>query len=337
MGGRRIREEDMNSAPTAPGRDGPEDRHTGCADCDPGLLDHLKCRAKGIQAQADYNKDHAKELDDERSQFNDARGLYSKARNDARPDEKKLAEQLGQMIEQLKCLVDEPRKIRLLDRAFEHIKHCLRKCYPMRGCDFEDDCDFDTAVDNCEDDDLAATIADIERRTAYAKSVFADLIIEPVNGPKRLEKLKTDVAAISTEMASDSRRVNFKELYARALVARDQLETLWRGFPNVNAYVDCLCRALTCQIKGYAAISRLKGKEAVRNCHRDQDKEACLRLSSQTADEVMAEYIRLRHEEHEQHEDSEESEHRDDRDRYRDRDRDRDDDWRSRRDSGREQ
>jgi len=290
----------MTSAATGSGPDGPEDRHTGCADCDPGLLDHLKCRAKGIQAQADYNKAHETELDDARKLYDSARSSYNEARKAARPDEDDLGKQLNQMIDQLACLVDEPNKIRLLKRAFGHVQHRLRRCYPSRGCEFTDDCDFDRTVDDCAPDAVAATIADIERRTAAAKATFADLIAEPVEAAKRLAKLKTEVAEIGTQMASDSRRVNFKELYAAALVARDHLETLWRGFANVNAYVDCLCRALTCQIKGYAAISQLKGKEAVHKCHREQDLAACVKLRDHTTDEVMAEYIRLKHEAYEE-------------------------------------
>jgi hypothetical protein len=331
----------MTSAETGP--DGPEDRHTGCADCDPGLLDHLKCRAKGIQAQADYNKAHETELDEARKQYDSARGGYNAARKAGRPDEDDLRKQLDQMVDQLTCLVDEPSKIRLLNRAFHHVQHRLRECYPSRGCQFDDDCDFDQAVDGCGPDDVAATIADIERRTAAAKATFVDLIAEPVNAPKRLADLKTEVADISTQMASDSRRVNFKELYAAALVARDHLETLWRGFANVNAYVDCLCRALTCQIKGYAAISQLKGKAAVHQCHRDQDAAACVKLRDHTTDEVMAEYIRLKHEAHEdpdRPQDNREDDRPDERpgergpvrerDRERERDRDDDEDWRGR-------
>ncbi len=334
----------MTSAGTKSGPDGSEDRHTGCADCDPGPLDHLKCRAKGIQAQADYNKARETELDDARKQYDTARSSYNEARRAARPDEEDLGKQLNQMIDQLACLVDEPHKIRLLRRAFGNVLHRLRKCYPSRGCEFDDDCDFDRAVDDCAPEAVAATIADIERRTAAAKATFTDLIAEPVNAPKRLAKVKTEVAEISTQMASDSRRVNFKELYAAALVARDHLETLWRGFANVNAYVDCLCRALTCQIKGYAAISQLKGEEAVHKCHREQGVVACEKLRDHTTDEVMAEYLRLRHEAYEEaernperREDERPSDHEGARDRDRDRDRDREngDDWYGRKDYGR--
>jgi hypothetical protein len=55
-------------------------RPTPCTDCDPKLLDHLKCRAVGIQAQADYNKAHEDELTQARTQYDGARSAYSTAR-----------------------------------------------------------------------------------------------------------------------------------------------------------------------------------------------------------------------------------------------------------------
>jgi hypothetical protein len=135
-------------------------------------------------------------------------------------------------------------------------------------------------------------------------------------------------------MASDSRTVDFVALYAAALVARDHLDTIWRGFEHVNAYMDCLCRTLTCQIKGYAAVSELKGKEAVHQCHRDQEVAACQRLRDHTADEVIAEYIRLK-EQHEREESERREEVRED-DRDNSRDRDRESDWERDRERDRE-
>jgi hypothetical protein len=294
---------------TGAGSDSPEGRSTPCADCDPDLLDRLKCRAVGIQAQADYNKTHEDALTKARTQYDGARSAYSAARSTARPDVDDLRKQLAQVIDQLKCLVDNEYRIRLLDRAFSHVERRLRACDPNEGCAFDDDCDFDDSVRDCRPEDVASTIADIERRTAAAAMVFTDLIAEPVNLAKRVADLKTETTAIVTKMASDSRTVDFVMLYAAALVARDHLERIWRGFEHVNAYVDCLCRTLTCQIKGYAAVSDLKRQEAVDQCHQDQHAAACKKLEDHTADEVYAEYIRLRSE---PHRDPEESGRRDD-------------------------
>jgi len=295
----------MISAQTGAGAVGTEGRGTPCADCDPDLLDHLKCRGKGIQAQADYNKAHEDAMSQARTKYDGARSTYGTARSAARPDVDDLRKQLTQVIDQLKCLVDNEYQIRLLDQAFRQVERRLRKCDPNEGCTFNDDCDFDDAVRDCKPEDVAAVIADIERRAAAAAVVFEDLIAEPTNLSKRVADLKAEVDAIVTKMASDSRSVDFLTLYAAALVARDHLDAIWRGFENVNAYVDCLCRTLTCQIKGYAAVSQLKGLEAVEQCHRDQEAAACQLLQKQTADEVIAEYIRLKSQERHEREESE--------------------------------
>ena len=69
------------------------ERNSGCGDrdhercpcCDPGLLDDLKCKAKGIEEQAKYNADNGQKLDDARTAFEAARAAYNKARSKAEP------------------------------------------------------------------------------------------------------------------------------------------------------------------------------------------------------------------------------------------------------------
>jgi hypothetical protein len=278
----------------------------------------------GIQAQADYNKAHQDALTQARTQYDGARSAYGSARSAAKPDVDDLGKQLNQVIDQLRCLVDNDDKIRLLDRAFSIVEGRLRACDPKQGCTFDDDCDFDDVVQDCRPEDIGSVMADIERRTAAAAAVFADLIAEPVNLAKRVADLKTETAAIVSKMASDSRTVDFEMLYAAALVARDHQENIWRGFEHVNAYVECLCRTLTCQIKGYAAVSDLVRQQAVHECHQDRKAAACQQLEDQTADEVYAEYIRLKSEPRRDEGESGRRDDRDDRDRDRDPDRDRD-------------
>lgn len=290
-----------------------------CAGCDPDLLDDLKCRAKGIAAQAKYNQDNEKTLDDARTQYDGARSAYSTAWSAASPEVTKLGTQLDKITDQLKCMVNNDEKIRLLDKAFWRVERKLRNCYPNMGCTFDDDCDFDDQVSNCEADDIASVIADIERRIAVAATAFAALIKEPERLAKAVADLKTEVhnadpgtpdpatpatsapagAAAATpstgpQTLTDPRPVDYKRRYAAALVAQDHLDTVWNGFSDVNDYMDCLCRALTCQIKGYAAVSELKRKEAKHQCHQDQTKAACEQLRDHTADQVIAEYLRLK-------------------------------------------
>lgn len=313
-----------------PKQEGREDERTPCPDCDPGLLDRLKCRAKGIEAEAAYNAKTMDELTQARAQFDAARSAYSAARVAAAPAVQELRHQLIQVIEQLKCLVDDSREIRWLDRAFAIVLEKIEACGDTSGCYFQDDCDFDDDVENCRPEDIAAKIVDITRRTQAAKDAFTDLIGEPTNLAKRVADLQAEVKDIVTKMAADPRTVDFKQLYAAALVAQWHLAAVWRGFENANAYIDCLCRALTCQLKGHTAISRLKGREAVHECHRQAGEMRCEHLRKQTVDEVMAEYVKIRsgHREEEEEEEEERGVDREDdeRNRYRERERERDGD-----------
>jgi hypothetical protein len=304
---------------------GPDEDKRPCPDCDPGLLDELKCRAMGIQAQAEYNALKMEELTKARTQFDAARSAYSAARTAATPTVQDLRQQLGQVIDQLKCLVDDSYEIELLDRAFAKVKERLYDCDPKSGCYFEDDCDFDEDVRDPKPEDIAGKIADIDRRTQAAKAAFDDLILEPTNLPKRVSDLQAEVNEIVTQMAADPRTVDFKQLYAAALVAQLHLVDIWRGFEHVNAYVDCLCQTLTCQLKGHTAISVLKYREAVDKCHRESAEARCQQLREHTTDEVMAEYIRIRSSHDDRHgEEPDEDREDEGRNRYRERERERD-------------
>ena len=103
--------------------------------------------------------------------------------------------------------------------------------------------------------------------------------------------LQDEIEAISKAAAEGS--WDPPKLYAAVLVARRHLKDVWRGFVNVNEYMDCLCRALTCMIKGHAAIGELTRQDAVDQCFRESWKAGCKYLEDNTVDEVLAEYLRV--------------------------------------------
>jgi hypothetical protein len=109
--------------------------------------------------------------------------------------------------------------------------------------------------------------------------------------PQRVADLRAEIDAIAKALAEGSAEAT--ELYAAVLVARRHLDTVWQGFGNVNEYMECLCRSLTCRVTGHGAISVLVRKEAVHECYRDSWRKACKRLADETAAEVMAEYLRI--------------------------------------------
>ena len=109
--------------------------------------------------------------------------------------------------------------------------------------------------------------------------------------PTRVTDLQSEIDKISSAAADGS--WDPPQLYAAVLVARRHLKDVWRGFANVNEYMECLCRALTCMIKGYAAISELTRQAAVNQCYRDSWKTTCDYLAGNTVEEVLAEYLRI--------------------------------------------
>ncbi len=109
--------------------------------------------------------------------------------------------------------------------------------------------------------------------------------------PGRVKDLQGEIDKITTAAADGS--WDPPQLYAAVLVARRHLKDVWRGFANVNEYMECLCRALTCMIKGYAAIGELTRQAAVNQCYRDSWKTMCDDLAANTVAEVLAEYLRI--------------------------------------------
>jgi hypothetical protein len=371
--------------------------HDRCPCCDPGLLDDLKCNAKGIAAQAKYLAEQEPGLDSARTEFDVARAAYNKARSAAEPEVEKAHRDLEDLEDRIRCQLDHEERERI-DQAFGRIVERLDRCGHERGCCCSTDCDYDDDVRECDPDDVPGRLAVIERRTKEATECFWDVIGEqtvvqpppppppaaalappaaaapappaaaapaapaapepspadvavaarvaaatpanvaaagqaaaaaaataPVAGaapaaaqttpavavpatpapappspaepalPARVDALQAEIEALSKATADGSWRPD--KLYAALLVARRHLHNVWRGFDNVNEYMDCLCRALTCMIKGHAAIGELTRQEAVNQCHRDCWKAGCKYLAESTVAEVLAEYLRVRAEE----------------------------------------
>ena len=329
------------------GADCGEKDHRRCSRCDPGLLDELKCQAKGIQEQAKYNEEHGKELDDARDAFKTARALYNAARSAAAPLVADARRQLEELEERVRCQLDRG-DAECIDTAFGRVVERLNRCGHERGCCCDGDCDYDDDIRDCDPDDVPGRLAVIEHRTEEAADCFWSLIGEhtvppkpdpsaatpaattpaattpaatapaaaatttpasapataaPAAGtsapasppdpalPARVKALQDEIAEI-TKAAGDGSWEPAK-LYAAVLVARRHLKNVWRGFADVNEYMECLCQALTCMIKGHAAIGELIRQQAVNQCYRDTWKTACEHLAQNTVEEVLAEYLRV--------------------------------------------
>jgi hypothetical protein len=107
----------------------------------------------------------------------------------------------------------------------------------------------------------------------------------------RVTDLQNEIAKIA-KAATDGSWLPSK-LYAAVLVARRHLKDVWAGFADVNEYMECLCQALTCTVKGHAAISELTRREAEHHCYRASWQAGCEHLAQHTVEEVLAEYLRV--------------------------------------------
>jgi hypothetical protein len=261
-------------------------------ECDPAVLDEMRCQAMGIAAQAEYIAGKQAGLDTARTQYEGARTAYGAAREAAEPIVDTAGNQLTKLIEQLTCLINDGSVVDKLDRAYRRVRHRLDECGDQSGCYCEQDCDYDEDR-RCPPADVPARIADITQRTKAAEDCFADLIQEDKKLPERVAAAKAEVDDIETKIAGSPDPATFRRLYAAALVARRHLAAVWRGFIDVNAYVDCLCGALTCMLRGHTAIADLTRRLAEQQCHRKADEDACSRLRTNTVDEVLAEYLKI--------------------------------------------
>jgi hypothetical protein len=282
-----------SAQPTDGGEQATDYRPRPAPNCDPDLVDDFTCAAKGVQAQATYNAAHLDALDKARTQYKGARKAYSTAGDAAKPIVADAKKQLGKIIEQLECLIDDAVSVRHLDRACETVEQRLEACGDQSGCYCGSDCDFDVEVADVPADQLPATIADIQRRTKEFEDCFADLIEEPTSLTARVTAALAEVTDIATKISGNAETTDFRRLYAAALVTRRHLAAVWRGFADVNAFVDCLCQTLTCMLKGHAAIGELQRRAAVEQCHREAEATACTLLRTNTVDEVIAEYLNL--------------------------------------------
>jgi hypothetical protein len=268
-----------------------------CSECDIGALDDLKCEAEGIAKRAELMKEAAPKLDERRKKYDEARKSYAKARGEAGPQVAELREQAAKLKDELQCLIKDDHTIECLERAHRTVQDRIKKCGHKSGCCVEDDCEFDTDVPKGDPAEMLKELysrqADVKRRTEQAEWCFDNLIDEPKNLAERIRKLREELGRIATEKGGDPKTVDFKRLYARLLVAEWGIKDTWRGFKDVNAYVDCLCQGLVCSLKGRQALAILGAKIAVLECEEREKVARCKRLQDDTVEEVLAEYLRI--------------------------------------------
>jgi hypothetical protein len=269
-----------------------------CPDCDPDLFDDHKCRREGIKAQADYNDTAGPVLEQAAKDYETARKAYRDKRMEIDKEVKDLGEEIGQLIDRIKCLIKDDGVIDCLDKAYRCVVRKLKDCKHDGGCCSTGPCDYDGT---CPEDDkhhvdyneLVRKISDYERRLKEEKDCFDLLKGEPDALKGRLDKVQAEIEAVKATLGGDQDKVDLKKLYVDALVARRHLALLWNGFDSVQAYIDCLCRSLTCWIKASEALSALQCCLAVEDCKKRTREEYCQRLNDDTAVEILLAYERI--------------------------------------------
>ena len=138
---------------------------------------------------------------------------------------------------------------------------------------------------------LAGLIAQYRRAAADNQACFDSLIKLLTEIPQVTAKLKADVAALENESKSADGTTAVR-LFARYLVLKHQLSGggLFGGFANVNAYMDCLCKAMQCSYAAWQAVIELEGRKAFLECQDKAAQAECERKKKDILEDLLCEY-----------------------------------------------
>ncbi|MFH8251267.1 hypothetical protein ACH3VR_12925 [Microbacterium sp. B2969] len=264
--------------------------------CNPSsAIDKRKSRDKGLAAQLDYSKEHDQALEDAKKTYDESRKGYREKRHEAVLKVQDMKHQVKHLIERIKCLIEQDRVVRCLDDAFHEVCEQLDCCEGPGGCCVED-FEFDTTMPpdtERGDRKLAHRIERYKAEIAKAKDCFTTLSGEPAALEKRVADAKTEIDAILAALADDAAKVDLKKQYVSALLAERRLARIWNGFPDTNAYIDCLCKALQIWSDGVDAVSLLVAEQAVRDYAEESEQTWCTALIGGPVAEILAVYDRL--------------------------------------------
>ena len=218
--------------------------------CDPSsTIDDLKCRDKGVAAQATYTRrtqpDARAGAEDD---YDTARKAYREKRHEAALAVQDMKHQVKHLIERIRCLIEQDRVVRCLDDAFER---GLRAARLLRGTGaaaasrtFEYDC---RPADEKGYRKLRAPDRAVpgrgRRRRRRASRCWSGSRPRSTSGSPTRRPTSTTINAALAEDAGQGRPQD--ACTPRRSVARRKLARIWNGFADTTAFVDCLCQALT--------------------------------------------------------------------------------------------
>lgn len=276
--------------PRRPGQRHEEPRPQPCAGCDTSGLDALACEAEGIKKQAEVTAAAAAAVGQRRQKYDAARDLYTHAREDAEKTVGMSKTLVGQLRDRLKCMLDDDRVVERMARAFERIRDRVEDCGRGSGCCADDDCEFDLDVAEVSLGELHWRLADAQDHITRAEKCFDDLAGEPEQLTKRVGDAKGALVKISEDLGKDPKGTALHRLYAGFVIAEQQLDDAYRGFAGANDYMDCLCRALTCELRAWRARAVFEAAIAVAECRSKAEEERCGALVKNPVGELLAEF-----------------------------------------------
>jgi hypothetical protein len=262
-----------------------------CPECDLDAIDDLQCEAQRITTEASVTEAYSEELTTMRTEFEDAKTAYLGARADATIALEVLDEQIKSLTSSVQCFFDDTKAIECLEASYATVKGKLAECEdePAGCCVKASDCEF---VEDAQEWELAGRIDEYTAKVAKAKGCFDALKLEPTALPARVGALQESVSTLATDLCAEDKKGDWKTLYVRFLKVLDDRGGIWRGFDSVTAYVDCLCLALTCVLKGKKALAKLEGQRAYADCQKVAKDARCNAIRENIISEVIAEYER---------------------------------------------
>jgi hypothetical protein len=285
---------DVSSEPptTAPEEHPREAAERECPECDLKALDDLKCETERITKEASVTEESLDRLNTMRTEFDEAKTAYIGARSDAETALVAIDEQIDRLKSTIECLFEDKKdRVECLKASYETVKQSLAECeVGTAGCCVSaNDCEYTWEV---PDEELASRIQEYTKKVAKAEACFDELKGEPTALPERVTALQGSVSSVAEDVCADDKKSDWKGLYARFLKVLDDRGQIWHGFEGVAAYVDCLCLALTCVLKGKKALAKLEGQRAYVDCRESAKETRCQLIREHMIEEVIAEYER---------------------------------------------
>lgn len=226
---------------------------------------------------------------------------YLTARSAAQPKVAAATDSIGKILEKLSCMIDNEVEVQRLHSAWGEVRDRLHDCTGTVPVCIDDNAEFDHKVEGVDIATLNTRKAAYDARVGAAETRFDALVTEPVELPKRVTKLQTDVTALLTALGEDPATADNELNFAKALVAQREAAEIWLHFPSASDFEGCLRRCLHISVQGRRALTEIVGELARHSYWENKRRERCESIKQHLAEEIVAEAEEIaKHEHHRQ-------------------------------------